>query len=45
VEFSTVFSKKTLLPRLRRILQYELIGAIVYALLAALKCLGSKEKT
>lgn len=39
--FSTFFSKQTLLPRLRRVLQYEqlivFIGVILYALLAALK--------
>ncbi len=39
--FSTFFSKKTLLPRLRRVLQYEqtivFIGVIIYAIFAALK--------
>jgi len=41
MELSTIFSKKTLLPRLRRFLQLQqllvFIGVVFYALFAALK--------
>ena len=41
MDLSTIFSKKTIWPRVRRILEYEqlivFIGVILYALLAALK--------